>query len=106
MAGNPRVFELLEEMLETGRTAEEVCRGCPELLPDVRRKWTAFRRVDAEFEALLPPSNPHDVEAIGPTPSGVNCQKFPATGWRACWAMAAWAWSTAPGTSASIALSP
>ena len=57
MAGNPRVFELLEEMLDTGRTPEEVCRDCPELLPEVRRRWTAFRRIDAEFAALLPPSN-------------------------------------------------
>jgi len=57
MAGNPRVSELLEEMLNTGLTPEEVCRDCPELLPDVRRRWTNFRRIDAEFAALFPPSN-------------------------------------------------
>ena len=57
MAGDPRVFELLEEMLDTGLTPEEVCRDCPELLPEVRRRWTAFRRIDSEFAALLPPSN-------------------------------------------------
>src|SRR4029453_17345808 len=54
MPGNPRVFELLEEMLNTDRTAEEVCRDCPELLPEVRRRWTSFRRVDADIAALVP----------------------------------------------------
>src|SRR5688572_2548743 len=57
MAGNPRVFELLEEMLNTGVTPDEACRGCPELLPEVRRRWTTFRRIDDEFAALLPPSS-------------------------------------------------
>jgi serine/threonine-protein kinase len=56
MAGNPRVLELLEEMLETGRTPDEVCRDCPELIPEVRRRWANFRRIDAEFATLLPPS--------------------------------------------------
>ena len=40
MAGNPDVLALLEEMLDSGRTPEEVCRDCPELLPEVRRRWT------------------------------------------------------------------
>lgn len=60
MAGNPGVFELLEEMLNTGLTPEEVCRDCPELLPEVRRRWRTFRRIDADFVALLPPSNAAD----------------------------------------------
>jgi serine/threonine-protein kinase len=54
MAGNPRVFALLEEMLDLGRTPEEVCRDCPELLPEVRKRWKAFRRVDAALDAFLP----------------------------------------------------
>ena len=37
MAGNPQVLELLEEMLDSGKTPEEVCHDCPELLPAVRR---------------------------------------------------------------------
>src|SRR5215207_2362863 len=56
MAGDSRVFALLEEILESNRTPEDVCRDCPELLSEVRRRWTAFRRIDAEYEALLPPS--------------------------------------------------
>jgi hypothetical protein len=54
MASNPRLLELLEEMLESGRTPEEVCRNCPELLPEVRQRWKEFYRIDAQFRMLLP----------------------------------------------------
>ena len=53
MAGKPDVFALLEEMLDSGRTAEEVCRDCPALLPEVRRRWQAFRLVDEAVAAHL-----------------------------------------------------
>jgi len=56
MATDARVFALLEEMLDAGKTAEDVCRDCPELLSEVRRRWKAFRRIDADYDALLPPS--------------------------------------------------
>ena len=48
MAGNPHVVGLLEEMLDSGKTPEEVCRNCPELLPEVRERWQAFCRIDAK----------------------------------------------------------
>jgi serine/threonine-protein kinase len=54
MDTNHRVFELLEEMLESGKTPEEVCRNCPELLPVVRQRWQEFCRTDAKFRMLLP----------------------------------------------------
>src|SRR5262245_51542654 len=54
MAANPQVLGLLEEMLDSGKTAEEVCRDCPELLPEVRQRWQAFRLIDAQVGALLP----------------------------------------------------
>jgi serine/threonine-protein kinase len=54
MASNPKVFGLLEEMLDSGKTPEEVCRDCPELLPEVRERWQAFRRIDEEVGELLP----------------------------------------------------
>src|SRR5262245_66286562 len=54
MAGNPRVLGLVGEMLDSGKTPEEVCSDCPELLPEVRRRWQAFRFIDARVEALLP----------------------------------------------------
>jgi eukaryotic-like serine/threonine-protein kinase len=58
MAGNPDVLALLEEMLDSGRTPEEVCRDCPELLPEVRRRWKAFRLVDGSLAALFPDPEP------------------------------------------------
>ncbi len=54
MPGSPQVLELLEEMLDSGKAPEEVCRDCPELLPEVRRRWQEFRLIDAQVEALLP----------------------------------------------------
>jgi serine/threonine protein kinase/Tfp pilus assembly protein PilF len=54
MAGNPRVLGLLEEMLDSGRTPEEVCRDCPELLAEVRQRWQEFCLFDAQVKTLLP----------------------------------------------------
>src|SRR5262249_45124496 len=54
MTGNPRVFGLLEEMLDSGKTPEEVCRDCPELLPEVRQRWQQFQLFDAQVRTLLP----------------------------------------------------
>ena len=54
MAGNPQVFGLLEEMLDSGKTPEEVCRDCPELLPEVRQRWQEFQLIDAQLRTLLP----------------------------------------------------
>src|SRR5262245_28994680 len=54
MAGSPRVLGLLEEMLDAGKTPEVVCRDCPELLPEVRRRWQEFRLMDEQVVALLP----------------------------------------------------
>src|SRR5262249_28080633 len=54
MASNPQVLGLLEEMLDAGKTPEEVCRDCPELLPEVRRRWQAFRLIDAQVRTCLP----------------------------------------------------
>ena len=54
MADDPRVEQLLDEIWESGCTPEEVCRACPELLPEVRRRWLQMRIVDAELDALFP----------------------------------------------------
>jgi serine/threonine protein kinase len=54
MAGNPEVLALLEEMLDSGKTPEEVCRDCPELLPDVRQRWQEFRLIETHVGALFP----------------------------------------------------
>jgi serine/threonine-protein kinase len=54
MAGNPQVLGLLEEMLESGKTPEEVCRDCPELLTEVHQRWLEFQRIDAHVRTCLP----------------------------------------------------
>ena len=41
MGGDPRVQRLLEEILDSERSPEEVCRDCAELLPQVRLRWKA-----------------------------------------------------------------
>jgi serine/threonine-protein kinase len=65
MAGNPQVLELLEEMLDSGKTPEEVCRDCPDLLPEVRERWQTFCRIDAEVGAWFPePGTPRDADAV------------------------------------------
>src|SRR5436305_288610 len=70
MAGDPQVLRLLEEMLSSGKTPEEVCRHCPELLPEVRRRWQQFQLVDAQVSSLLPgPGTSSDAGATTPPES-------------------------------------
>ena len=54
MGGDPRVRHLLEEILDTERSPEEVCRDCAELLPKVREGLRRLRLVEAEVGALFP----------------------------------------------------
>jgi serine/threonine protein kinase len=78
MAGDPRVFGLLEEMLEARKTPDEVCRGCPELLAEVRERWNAFHRIDAAVVELLPGlrTAPH-VGAVTPVPPAADLPQVP-----------------------------
>ena len=54
MAGDPRVQELLEELLESGDTPEEVCRHCPELLPQVLNRFRRMHACDVQLDAFFP----------------------------------------------------
>src|SRR5262245_20531453 len=54
MADDSRVFGLLEEMLMSGGTPQEVCRDCPELLPEILAQWRWLGSIDAELRALFP----------------------------------------------------
>ena len=58
MADEPRVQQLLDEISDSGRTPEEVCGDCPELLPEVRRRWQQMCIVEAELDALFPTPGP------------------------------------------------
>ena len=55
MADDLRVQQLLDELLDSQATPEEVCGSCPELLPVVRNRWRQLRRVRADLDALFPP---------------------------------------------------
>jgi serine/threonine-protein kinase len=58
MAGDPRVQQLLEEILESQRSPEEVCRDQPELLPQVRERWQQLRAVQEQVGVLFPTVSP------------------------------------------------
>jgi serine/threonine-protein kinase len=66
MARDPRVARLLEELLDTNVTPEEVCRGCPELLPEVRAGWRRLAAVQFQVGLLFPPPSPVPDTAFGP----------------------------------------
>jgi serine/threonine-protein kinase len=56
MTDDPRLQQLLDELLDSQATPEEVCGSCPELLPVVRQRWRQMRRLCAELDVLFPPS--------------------------------------------------
>jgi hypothetical protein len=55
MPDDPRVQQLLDELIDSQATPEEVCGSCPELLPQVRERWREICRAQAELDALFPP---------------------------------------------------
>ena len=68
----PRVRLLLEELLDSELTPEEVCRDCPELLPQVRRRWQRKLACDAQLDAMFPapePGSPFGGTSSKPSPT-------------------------------------
>jgi serine/threonine-protein kinase len=61
-----RIHRLIEEVLDSGRTAEEVCAECPELLPVVETRLRQIRRVEHELDALFPSSSRQTSGAMRP----------------------------------------
>ncbi len=57
MADDPRVQQLLDELLERKATPEEVCEGCVELLPIVRAHWQQICTVRGDLDILFPPDS-------------------------------------------------
>jgi serine/threonine-protein kinase len=56
MSNDQRVQQLLDQLHDSDCTPEEVCESCPELLPVVRDRWRTMRRVQADLDAIFPPS--------------------------------------------------
>jgi serine/threonine-protein kinase len=57
VADDPRVQQLLDDLADSGRTPEEVCGACPELLPEVRRRWEQMCAVEADLHAPSAPGS-------------------------------------------------
>src|SRR5215831_7449875 len=78
MAAETRVQELLDEITDSGRTPEEVCAACPELLPEVRRRWRQMCQVEAELNAIFPtPVSPPDADTPAPWHPGAGLPRIP-----------------------------
>src|SRR3954454_19997486 len=78
MAAESRVQQLLDEISDSGCTPEEVCGACPELLPEVRRRWQQMRIVEAELDAMFPASGPDpDAEISTPCHAGADSLRIP-----------------------------
>jgi serine/threonine-protein kinase len=74
MADDPRVDQLLEELLDSGGSPEEVCRSCPELLPQVRAGMLRLRLLDHAVGALFSPCDPTG----GVTPADLPTAELPS----------------------------
>ena len=98
MSGDPRVLDLLEEMLDSGRTPEEVCRNCPELLPRSVSGGEGSARSTTKSEPCS--RNP------GPTQNPPHFPESRVTRWWRCSAAAGWVWCTWPGTCGLTGPSP
>jgi eukaryotic-like serine/threonine-protein kinase len=64
MSEDPRMNQLLDELVDTSSTPEEICGDYPDLLPEVRDRLRQMRLVQAELNALFPtPSESHTSSA-------------------------------------------
>lgn len=57
MSDESRIEQLLEETLESGRPPEEVCAQSPQLLWQVLERLRQYHSVEAQIDALFPPSS-------------------------------------------------
>ena len=48
MSDQTRVGQLVDEILDSDRTPEEICADCPELLAEVRKRYRKVRLMEAE----------------------------------------------------------
>src|SRR5262245_3602431 len=77
MADDPRLRQLLDELLRSEATPEEVCASCPELLPQVRARWQRMGLLRADLDALFPASREQGAGAPAPPPAGAALPRVP-----------------------------
>lgn len=65
------VQSLLEQVLESGSSVEEVCAAHPELLDEVQRRWQQLRGVQARVDELFP------AHVVGDVPGGEAATALP-----------------------------
>ena len=68
MAGERDLRHLLEVILDTGKSPEEVCQGDPELLAEVRARLQYVRLLEAKLDVLLPSSSGPEAGTAAPRP--------------------------------------
>ncbi len=56
MSVEDRIQELLEEMMDAHCTPEQACAKCPELLPEVRKRWHHLQCVEHQVGLFFPTS--------------------------------------------------
>ncbi|OWK38223.1 serine/threonine-protein kinase [Fimbriiglobus ruber] len=72
MTDDPRVSQLLDELLASNATPEAVCKPYPELLPEIHKRWRRIRRLCADLDTLFPS---HD--EAPPQTEGINLPQIP-----------------------------
>src|SRR5262245_48497057 len=65
MPDDPRILELVEEIMESGRAPEDVCAQYPDLVWEVRECLRRLRRVDAQLDELFPSTPARESEHAG-----------------------------------------
>ena len=56
MSDDNRVQELLDRLVDPQVTPEVACADCPELLPEVRKRWRRMRCLAADLDVIFPSS--------------------------------------------------
>ncbi len=69
--------QLIDELLSSQATPEEVCASCPELLPQVRARWQKMRLLRANLDAMFPPPTESDASAPSIPPEGAALPEVP-----------------------------
>jgi eukaryotic-like serine/threonine-protein kinase len=77
VADEERVQQLLDEILDSGCSPEEVCVSWPELLEEVRERWQQICAVEAELDALFPTTVEPDGKRAAPWNGGADLPQIP-----------------------------
>jgi WD40 repeat protein len=77
MTDDRRLPQLLDELLNSQATPEEVCASCPELLPQVRARWEKLRHLRADLDALFPASPAQGASPPAIPPEGAALPEVP-----------------------------